>query len=154
MKKKYLKVSNCLLTGMLALLGCSSNEPFNDPDIVLEYGTPSATYQIKGKVVDHTTKEPLRDMKVVVTPGNNSKEYFSKDTLTTSADGTFAKDFERIFPCDEFKVIAQDTTGNYGKDSIQVTITKQDYAPGSSSNWFSGIAKKEVTVMMKKILKK
>lgn len=154
MKKKYLKVSNCLLTGMLALLGCSSNEPFNDPDIVLEYGTPSATYQIKGKVVDHTTKEPLRDMKVIVTPNNNSKEYFSKDTLLTSNDGTFAKDFDHIFPCDEIKVVAQDTTGNYGKDSTQVAITKKDYVTGSSGNWFVGIAKKEVTVTMKKTPKK
>ena len=154
MKKKYLKVSNCLLTGMLALLGCSSNEPFNGPDIVLEYGTPSATYQIKGKVVDHTTKEPLRDMKVVITPGNKADEYFSKDTLLTSGEGTFEKEFERIFPCEEFKVVAQDSTGNYAKDSTQVTITQKDFILTDHDNWFAGVAVKEVTVTMKKTPKK
>ena len=151
MKKKYLKVSNCLLAGMLALLGYSCDEAGGGAD---EYGTPSATYQIKGKVVDHATKEPLRDMKVVITPGNKADEYFSKDTLLTSGEGTFEKEFERIFPCEEFKVVAQDSTGNYAKDSTQVTITQKDFILTDHDNWFSGVAVKEVTVTMKKTPKK
>lgn len=151
MKKKYLKVSNCLLAGMLALLGYSCDKAGGGAD---EYGTPSATYQIKGKVVDHTTKEPLRDIKVVVTPGNKADENFSKDTLLTSEEGTFEKEFECIFPYDGFKIVAQDSTGNYAKDSTQVTIKQEDYILTNDKNWFIGVAVKKVTVMMKKTPKK
>ena len=45
-----------LLSGVLVLLGftaCDSDGPGNE---LCEYGTPSADYQVKGKVLDQTGK--------------------------------------------------------------------------------------------------
>lgn len=54
-----------LLSGVLVLLGftaCDSDGPGNE---LCEYGTPSADYQVKGKVLDQTGK-PIKGVQVVV----------------------------------------------------------------------------------------
>ena len=53
-----------LLSGVLVLLGftaCDSDGPGNE---LCEYGTPSADYQVKGKVLDQTGK-PIKGVQVV-----------------------------------------------------------------------------------------
>ena len=56
-KSNWLKVFNSLLSSLLALLGytsCDSSE-----DIPVEYGTPYAKYEVKGKVVDKESQATI-----------------------------------------------------------------------------------------------
>ena len=46
---QLLRKINCLLTGLLAIIGFSCGE---NGEIPCEYGSPHANFQIKGKVTD------------------------------------------------------------------------------------------------------
>ena len=51
---QLLRKINCLLTGLLAIIGFSCGE---NGEIPCEYGSPHANFQIKGKVTDMKGKK-------------------------------------------------------------------------------------------------
>ena len=57
---QLLRKINCLLTGLLAIIGFSCGE---NGEIPCEYGSPHANFQIKGKVTD-MKGEPIPDLQV------------------------------------------------------------------------------------------
>lgn len=85
MKSFFIKVSK----SVLALFGVTI---FTACPVVM-YATPYSDYEIKGKVVDEITKEPVKGVRVIKSEVLSSEglivvDEYNKDTLYTS-DGTF-----------------------------------------------------------------
>ena len=105
-----------LLSGVLVLLGftaCDSDGPGNE---LCEYGTPSADYQVKGKVLDQTGK-PIKGVQVVVKDLDavfvkGEKDYVSDyDTVYTDVKGEFESDKAHTFSIGSQEVLFHDVDG-------------------------------------------
>lgn len=119
------------------------------------YGTPSATYRVKGKVVDAQTGVPVPGIQVItggVYPSNGEWGRSNRsDTLHTDKDGAFAIDAKGSFPTNKYRFIWEDTDGTanetYKKDSVDVAITGK-YVGGD--DWYKGEATVEATLKITK----
>ena len=144
MKRKYLQVSQWLFSGLLTILGfsCAGN---TDP--VDEYGTPSATYHLKGKVIDKQSAQAIPAARIIIT----SKKDNLRDTLDTQTNKE--GEFEKTYQCFPFSgnltVVAEDLQANYKKDSVEVSFQKSDFT-GGSGNWNWGETTKEITIPLAK----
>ena len=85
MKSFFIKVSRAILAlfGVTVFTACP----------VVMYATPYSDYEIKGKVVDEITKEPVKGVRVIrskayPSEGQIKVDEYDKDTLYTN-DGTF-----------------------------------------------------------------
>lgn len=85
MKSFFIKVSKSVLAlfGVTIFTACPA----------VMYATPYADYEIKGKVVDEITKEPVKGVRVIKSEVLSSEglivvDEYNKDTLYTS-DGSF-----------------------------------------------------------------
>lgn len=86
MRSFFIKVSKAVL----ALFGVTI---FTACPVVAMYATPYSDYEIKGKVVDEITKEPVKGVRVIrskayPSEGQIKVDENDKDTLYTN-DGTF-----------------------------------------------------------------
>ena len=86
MRSFFIKVSRAIL----ALFGVTI---FTACPVVAMYATPYSDYEIKGKVVDEITKEPVKGVRVIrsmayPSEGQIKVDEYDKDTLYTN-DGTF-----------------------------------------------------------------
>ena len=86
MRSFFIKVSKAVL----ALFGVTV---FTACPVVAMYATPYSDYEIKGKVVDEITKEPVKGVRVIrskayPSEGQIKVDEYDKDTLYTN-DGTF-----------------------------------------------------------------
>lgn len=86
MRSFFIKVSKAVL----ALFGVTI---FTACPVVAMYATPYSDYEIKGKVVDEITKEPVKGVRVIrskayPSEGQIKVDEYDKDTLYTN-DGTF-----------------------------------------------------------------
>lgn len=150
MKKKYVKVSNWLLSGLLSFIGfnsCNDHLFEKEPPLILEYGTPTAAFEIKGKVIDKNTQAPLPEMRIA-TDSEELNILFKLDTLKTNQDGKFQVTFGSGNNQGTYRLITRDTLQNYANDTTLVTFKPQDLQDGKG--WFIGKATKEVTIEMKK----
>lgn len=153
----YLSVSNKILAGLLALLGFShtSCSPVD------EYGSPYATYEIKGKVVNEKGTA-IPDMQVIIpAPDADNEEdlYVYRDTLLTNSTGEFNKQLEvGSFGEDiTFKIATKDIDGEANGGLFEDIVTeiafkKEDLKEGDG-NWYAGNARKDVTITMKQAVK-
>jgi len=154
MKKKEiqryaLKGANFALTGLLAILGisCSGENGMN------EYGTPIATYSIKGKVMNKQgTGIPNINISVASNIYESTYETIeeAKSNTVTDTNGNFSKTFSS-FPVNKIRVYATDNdgaaNGSYTKDSTNISISKEDFKDGSG--WNSGkVSKDNVVITM------
>lgn len=150
----FLTGTNKLLAGLLTLLGFSvtSCEPTD------EYGSPYATYEIKGKVVNEEGTA-IPDIQVVISAPNvyGEEDMFAyRDTLSTDKQGQFEiqKGLEAFGEDLTFKIKAEDIDGEANGGSFEETTTevtfKNEDLKGKSGNWNLGKAEKEVTLTMKK----
>lgn len=80
-KFSWLKVCNGLLSGTLALLGYTSCDSLGDEPV--EYGSPYAKYEIKGKVTDRDTKTAIEGARIIVNLCNGSRTRHSLRRLLT-----------------------------------------------------------------------
>ena len=99
---QLLRKINCLLTGLLAIIGFSCGE---NGEIPCEYGSPHANFQIKGKVTD-MKGEPIPDLQVRINPSGEShpQGWLHTDTLQTDTNGDFI--FSKTdFPFMEYRLI-------------------------------------------------
>lgn len=158
MKKLYhscIKCSNWALAGMLTLMGFNvscDDENGGDGGGMVEYGTPHASYVIKGKVVD-PANNPIPNIQIKCAAEHSYSEgqkFVVADSTNTDDSGAFHATFG-VFPTEKIKVIATDIdgklNGSFEKDSVEVTIHKEDYKNGS--HWNKGEATKEVTLTLK-----
>lgn len=132
----------------LVLLGFSSCES-TDPRV--EYGTPSADYKVKGKVVSDTAEDPIKNIRVVMIENEEeSASYLMGDTVSTDIKGEFEINTHR-FPYNEFKIKFEDIDGELNgefEDKAEVIqFQNSDYKEGVS--WYKGEAEKDMgTVKM------
>ncbi len=132
---RWLKACNGLLSGALALLGYTSCD--SDPgEMPVEYGSPYAKYEIKGKVVDKETKAAVEGMRVIVKPmqWKSDETYPSQlfDTLQTDKDGNYLyQEGERVI--DRFRVVCEDPSGILKADSATIEMN-----PQGGEGWYQG----------------
>jgi putative lipoprotein (rSAM/lipoprotein system) len=138
----WFRSSAWLLNSILLLLGFSSCDS-NGSEM---YGTPYATYSLKGKVVD-AQKQPIPDIEVKIKERHGSVYYSHTAPLKTNASGEFS--FKESFSTGgEFRLVARDAdgavNGSFKSDSIDITMDKPS---GGDGSWFQGSASKEDIVI-------
>lgn len=150
MKKLYrpiLKGSNWVLAGLLSLLGFPSCGDNGSGGLEM-YGTPSATYSIRGKV-QNAAKEAIPDIKIQFLTEHSGDGKIWHDTISspvlTNSRGEFEGHFVS-FPTSDIRVIATDidgpANGSYSKDSIDIKINAEEYT-GDKGAWNKGTVYKE-----------
>ena len=150
-KKRILTSMNFILAGLAAILGFSSCSSSISPD---EYGTPSADFVIKGKVVNESN-EALSNIRMVSKFGgygyNVQGNISDADTLYTDKDGTFT------YKGDAFKrqlavpLVAEDAKGIYSSDSLTVNLKDAKFTGGHG--WYEGSVTVNRTIVLKKTSK-
>ena len=148
-KFSWLKACNSLLSGTLALLGYTSCDSSGiGGETPLEYGTPYAKYEIKGKVTDRDTKAAIEGARIIVKPMQwKSDETFPPqafDTLQTDKDGNYLYQNEMTM-IDRFRVVCEDPSGALKADSATI---KMD--PQGGEGWYQGSDSQEVDFELKK----
>ena len=130
------------LNSILLLLGFSSCDS-NGSEM---YGTPYATYRMKGTVVD-AKQPPIPDIEVKIKIGRGGDYHSQIAPLKTNASGEFS--FKESFSTGgEFRLVALDAdgavNGSFKSDSIDITMDKPS---GGDGSWFQGSASKEDIVI-------
>lgn len=151
MKKKtgldncWLKLCNGLLSGVLALLGYTSCDSIGDSPV--EYGSPHADYEIKGKVTDKETRSAVEGAHVVVKPmqWNSDETYPSQlyDTLYTDKDGAYL--YRSSGMIDRFRVVCEDPSGVHKADSTLLNMN-----PEGGEGWYKGSDSQEANFELEK----
>lgn len=156
MEKLYphlLKGTNWVLAGLLTLLGFScSSDLDNDDDLLCEYGSPHANYEIKGKVVDRQNN-PIPDIQIEIRDSVPSRGWAHSDTLYTNNAGEFVWNTGE-FPGMTFKLTAIDIDdesngGVFARDTSFVSFKNAKYV-GGDGRWNSGTATLEPQIVMDK----
>lgn len=84
---QLLRKINCLLTGLLAIIGFSCGE---NGEIPCEYGSPHANFQIKGKVTDMKGEQPPTYKSASTRAESLIRQgWLHTDTLQTDTNGDF-----------------------------------------------------------------
>ena len=136
MKIKYLKLQNWLIISMAGLLGINLSCIGG-----MEYGTPEATFQVKGKV-SAPDGNPIPGIKVGMDWTND----------TTDADGNY--NLQRVdFPdmpkkyTIAFNDIDSADNGLFADDSVDVQFLRSDLS-GGDGHWNEGSASKTLNVTL------
>lgn len=140
---KYNTLISCLLSVLgfgaaCSLGGCEYGSPY------VEYGTPYATFKVKGNVSSEATSDNLPYIRVVM----------REDTAFTDESGNYQ--VENIdFPKDqtflvEFKDMDGEVNGAYQPLDTIVEFIDPEFS-GSSGGWDSGETEKEIDVTLKDI---
>ena len=150
LNRSILRRINYCIGFILSFLGMSifTSCEYGCPPIQCEYGTPSADYQISGRV-ENAQKQGIRGIKVSLKdPIYDIYEGKSHTTDTTNTDGTFSMNFTD-FPKNEFWLIAEDIdsteNGSYRRDSVLITPEIKD-VPGS--NWHHTAEVKDIVITL------
>lgn len=127
-----------MLSALLSLLGFAT--ACSDTGCV-EYGSPHATFVVKGQITNRTSKAPIPDLKVVV----------GYDTLYTDETGRYEAR-NTAPPMDmDFPFTIQDMDGVEHSTFVQkdTLISFTDPAfENPDGNWFFGTATKEVNIKL------
>lgn len=145
-----LKKVNYVLAGLLVILGFSCTDDDIQP---AEYGSPYASFQIKGKVVD-TKHNPVPGIQIRVNQDDKSVYSFGwlhTDTLRTDANGEFIWK-KTDFPIMRYRLISEDIDeemngGLFASDTTRVTFEREELTGGE--RWFDGSASKDLTITLK-----
>lgn len=146
-RTQCLRVSNRALSGLLAILGfasCGGDSPWGGTE---EYGTPTTSYEIKGKVVDSQEK-PIGKARVIVKRMYDGKlvdDKHYRDTVEANASGEY--DFQqRNTSGMDFRIVCEDPSNTYEADSVDVKMDK----PTGGKGWDKGKSAKEVNIKLTK----
>lgn len=82
MKRGIVKSLDKLIAAVLALLGITAT---GCEERYLEYGSPYATFKIRGTVTQEATQEPVEGIRVLL----GTTEHYYYDTLHTDAQGKY-----------------------------------------------------------------
>lgn len=148
----FRKGSNWALAGLLSILGfsCSESDPNNDT--TEEYGTPYATFEIKGKVQNKEGKE-IPDIQIQIAAGRTNNSGGRYDTIPDLVKTDFKGEFNTNFshaPVNNLKIIVTDTdkeaNGSYLNKTEEINLESDDFVDGDK--WYKGTAKKEITITL------
>ena len=132
MKIKYLKLKHWLIAVGAAALGMNVG---SERTMMCEYGTPEATYHVKGRVTapDGT---PVPGIEVSQNWGAESRHPFD----TTDAQGNF-KTTVRSFPWEQIQLTFTDIdsteNGSYCDTSLNIP-TRDIPLSGGDGHWYGG----------------
>lgn len=141
MKKIILNKYNVFIAFLLSLLGITTSCEKGNGGIVVEYGAPSATFKVLGKVTTETNI-PIEGIRVVMFP----------DSTLTDVNGDYSVSV-REFPIDRsfdvrFKDVDGITNGSYLQKDSTVSFVDNQYQNGSGS-WYEGEVSKNVDIKLK-----
>lgn len=145
-KQRWLQICNRLMSGILVLLGFTACSNVMNGDEPCMYGQPHADYEIKGKVQDAESKQPVTNARIIVKElDQNNKPWHSyPDTLTTGKTNEYIyKNTSTGYG--RFRVICEDPSGVYKADSTDVEM----HLTGGEG-WYQGSDSKEVNFKLKK----
>ena len=150
MKTRVVSFYAKVLSFLLMLFGFQSCDTG-----MAEYGTPSATFKVKGKVQDNDTKEPVKNIRAVLVrvqqyESSNQKieNIYETDTVYTNNAGEFSTSVTS-FPGSnvEFKIKFADVdgteNGEYESKDVEVIFDNPRYE-GKSGSWHEGEVTKNV----------
>ena len=141
MKKRFLKLKSWLLISMAGLLGIplACDRP-------LEYGTPEATYRVKGTVFN-TEGHPVAGIGVNLRYLNDRPSNLYQDT--TDSDGCFVCSMRNFPNIDTIKMDMHDTDGSihgsYQDTTVNVLFSGATFS-GGDGHWYKGEATREVEI--------
>jgi putative lipoprotein (rSAM/lipoprotein system) len=149
MKAKLFSGYIKLLSALLVMLGFAACDIYG-PD---EYGAPSATYKVKGKVLSRSHLQPIVGIRVSVEGGGHTYTTVDGDTVTqyhnliefyTDAAGTFDVQMMDDVPTGKLRATFEDTDGieNGGlfatrQDTTTIPLSQLQ---NGSGNWYAGEA--------------
>ena len=132
-----------LFSMLLALLGMSATSCFLTPCM---YGSPSADWTVKGKVIDDAGN-PVAGLQVVL--GNlyesnenviYDQEFWPLDTLKTGTDGLYAVD-QHGFPLNCLRIDVHDIDGKAGGgEYADASLIVRDFEFEGGKGWYEGHA--------------
>ncbi len=147
-----MNLTSRLIAGILALLGFSGcHISINDDDGgMYMYGTPTARFEIKGRVTDRAG-DPVKDIKMIVkSPGNSEYEL---GVGITNSFGYYSVD--GIWPGGQsLNVVAEDIDGDknggeFATKDRMIRIESTDYVGGEGWNRGKVIKTADFTLAIK-----
>ena len=133
------KIVNRIILSLIAVLGfsCSSDDP------IVEYGSPSADFNISGNIIDETTLEKLSNIQII---SNNASSSTFGDTIY-SENGHY-EIVKRDYPSSQvFVVTFKDTSNLHQTLDTLVDFTDPVFENGDGS-WYYGETSKEVDIKL------
>lgn len=130
------------LLGCLALLtGCD----YIRESLIVEYGTPTADFELKGIVTDKQTDKPIEGIQVVrLNPSSDLWE----DTVYTNLRGKYEFHFQDFSVADQyFEIKVEDVDGSVNGGEFKTTtkdvyIEDYNWIKEPEGNWYDGKAVK------------
>ena len=140
-KNKFYKTSNAIIFGLLALLGFTSSCD-KGPNLMVEYGTPSAKFIVNGKVNSKDTNTPIHNIRVIM----------RGDTSFTDSEGKYQVVDNYGFPNNQtydlkFQDIDSTINGNYKNLDTIVEFVNPQFINGDG-HWYEGETSKEFNIKL------
>jgi putative lipoprotein (rSAM/lipoprotein system) len=147
MKKPIIKSFDKIIVMLLSIVGifsaCSTG--------ATKYGTPSATYEIKGTITDKETSRPIKHIQIITQTND-----YHKDTLYTDSYGQYYYKFWD-FPLGDkpvhlkFEDIdGEENWGDFATQEIDVIFTKEDQIIKGKDEWDEGTFEKIQNIKLEK----
>lgn len=143
MKRKILKKSNKLISILLSLLGIGGTYTFSgcdDGTASAEYGTPSATFRVYGKV----TSEDGEKIPYIKVNMHYDSTFTNENGDYTIVIGSFPQSQEFF---GEFTDVDGAMNGLYQSKDTIVEFKDPQFVNGDGS-WYSGEASKKVDIQL------
>ena len=136
---KFLKTSNVIIAALLSLLGFGSCE--KNMVVVAEYGTPSATFIVQGRVESSGSNESIENIRVIM----------QGDTAVTDSDGKYQV-MAGGFPGDktyyiQFQDVDGELNGDYKDLESSIEFVDPEFINGDD-HWYSGEATQALNVKL------
>ena len=158
MKIRFNRWYNAVLTALLSMLGysCSFDEPEEYGSLILEYGSPSADYIVKGIVTDETGN-PIHGIKTSLKQGWQTDEdlyVFGIDSIQTSESGNYQLKSNGL-PAGQTKLIVEDidgeaNDGEFMSDTLDIDYNKAVKTKDGDGRWYYGVYEIIQNVKLKK----
>jgi putative lipoprotein (rSAM/lipoprotein system) len=123
MHRRLIKSVNWILAGILSILGFSVCV---GPD---EYGSPYATFSLRGKVTDKDGK-PVKDIDIKL--GFPETSYYN--SVYTNKEGDYSMKFD-FYHIEEFNIIASDIDGDLNGSYQNDYYSCQNHRRGPESRF-------------------
>ena len=133
---------------ILVALGFSACNKDNDEDMILMYGTPTASYSIKAKVLDSKQK-PITEIKVKASIVLSDDVHFPIDSVYTNTAGEALFEFGGLYQkikieCED---VDGDVNGNFESKTAIIKFENSDFKDADGA-WYRGKVEKDITVEM------
>ena len=139
----YKKIITLVIAALGFTTACSK--------IVMEYGVPAASFELKGKVTD-TLDNPIENIRVNI----RTNDYPMKEIFTDMEGNYFFGVGDISFSDITVKVEdidGEENGGEFATQTISFPIKSSDYVKEEErkdDNWYSGTARKEINFKLEK----